>query len=100
ICTAICAHAGLGGGRLINYAALPGAVNREILSHFGIVTDALGLAVMAEASGRDAKAPEVAFTADTEAKQKEASEAVRAAAAAHLAEPYRRLEAMRLLQEE
>ena len=54
---------------------------------------------MAVASRRDAKAPNLPFTADAEAKQKEASDAVRAAAAAHLAEPYRRLEAMRLLQE-
>jgi len=98
-CSAILDHAGLGGGRLINYASLPGAVEDEILSHFGIETDAAGREAMAAASGRDAKAPSVPFIGDTEVKQKEATEAVRAAAAAHLAEPYLRLEAMRLLQE-
>ena len=36
------------------------------------------------------------FVADTEAKQKEASAAVRAAVDAHLEGRYRRLEAMRL----
>ena len=96
ICTAVLDHAELGGGRLINYASLPGAVEAEILSHFGIESDAAGRAAMAAAAGRDAKAPSVSFVADTEAKQKEASDAVRAAVEVHLAEPYRRLEAMRL----
>ena len=96
ICTAVLDHAGLGGGLLINYESLPGAVEDEILSHFGIETDAAGRAAMKAAAGRDAKAPTQSFVADTEAKQNEASADIRAAVEAHLAEPYRRLEAMRL----
>ena len=96
ICTAVLDHAELGGGLLINYASLPGAVEAEILSHFAIESDAAGRSAMAATAGRDAKAPSLSFVADTEAKQKEASAAVRAAVEAHLAEPYRRLEAMRL----
>jgi hypothetical protein len=96
ICAAVLDQAGQGGGLLIDYASLPGAVEREILSHFGIEADADGRAAMKAAARRDAKAPSLSFAADAEAKQKEASEAVRAAVADHLAEPYRRLEAMRL----
>lgn len=96
ICTAVIDHAGLGGGRLINYAALPGAVEDEILPHFRIDAGEEARAAMTAASARDAKTPVRLFAADAEAKQKEASEAVRLAATTHLAEPYRRLEAMRL----
>ena len=96
ICAAVLDHADIGGGRLINYAALPGAVEDEILPHFGIAVGDAARAAMTAASVRDAKTPAQAFAADAEAKQKEASEAVRVAAMTHLAEPYRRLEAMRL----
>ncbi|MEO8373930.1 MAG: hypothetical protein ABI471_01805 [Sphingomonas bacterium] len=96
ICNAVLDHAELGGGLLINYASLPGAVEAEILSHFAMEPDAEGVAAMKAAAGRDAKAPAQSFVADTETKQKEATEAVRAAVEAHLQEPYRRLEAMRL----
>jgi hypothetical protein len=98
ICNAVLDHVELGGGLLINYASLPGAVEDEVLSHFGIVTDSAGSAAMGAAAGRDAKAPAAPFIADTEAKQKEASAAVRVAVEAHLEEPYRRLEAMRLVR--
>ncbi|GAA0328263.1 hypothetical protein GCM10009087_43090 [Sphingomonas oligophenolica] len=96
ICAAVLDHAELGGCLLVNYASLPGAAEDEILSYFGIDADAAGLAAMKVAAGRDAKAPAMPFIADTDAKQKEASDAIRAAVEAHLAEPYRRLEAMRL----
>lgn len=96
ICAVVLDHARSGDGLLVNYASLPGAVEDEILAHFGIEADADGRAAMNAVAGRDAKAPSLPFAADTEAKQKEASEAIRAAVADHLAEPYRRLEAMRL----
>ncbi|MEO6217623.1 MAG: hypothetical protein ABIO86_16465 [Sphingomonas sp.] len=96
ICNAVLDHAELGRGLLINYASLPEAVEAEILSHFAIETDVEGSAALREAAGRDAKAPTQSFVADTEVKQKEATDSVRAAVEAHLQEPYRRLEAMRL----
>lgn len=96
ICTAVLEYGQSGGGLLVNYASLPGAVEDEILPHFGIEADADGRAAMKAVAKRDAKAPSLPFAADTEAKQKEASEAIRAAVADHLAGPYRRLEAMRL----
>lgn len=96
ICNAVLDHADLGRGLLINYASLPGAVETEIISHFGIEMAEVGSAAMQAAAGRDAKAPSRSFVADTEVKQKEATDSVRAAVEAHLQEPYRRLEAMRL----
>jgi len=96
ISNAVLDHAELGGGLLINYASLPAAVEDDILAHFAIATDAEGRAAMRAAAGRDAKAPTQSFVADTEVKQKEATDAVRAAVEAHLQQPYRRLEAMRL----
>jgi len=96
ICNAVLDNAELGGGLLINYASLPAAVEDEILTHFAIEADGEGRAAMRAAAGRDAKAPTQSFVADTEMKQKEATGSVRAAVEAHLQEPYRRLEAMRL----
>jgi hypothetical protein len=96
ISNAVLDHAELGGGLLINYASLPAAVEDQILAHFAIGTDGEGSAAMRAAAGRDAKAPTQSFVADTEVKQKEATDSVRAAVEAHLREPYRRLEAMRL----
>ncbi|MES2056451.1 MAG: sulfotransferase [Pseudomonadota bacterium] len=91
-------HQGLGGGLLINYDALPGAVETQILSHFGINPDDDARAALRGAAGKDAKAPVYAFQRDAERKQQAATPAVRTAAAEHLAEPYRRLEELRLAQ--
>lgn len=89
-------HQALGGGMLINYDALPGAVEAQILSHFGIDPDGDARASLRAAGGRDAKAPVQAFSRDIESKHKAATPEVRAAAEAYLAEPYRRLEESRL----
>ncbi|MEG3152026.1 hypothetical protein U1769_19220 [Sphingomonas sp. ZT3P38] len=91
-------HFDLGGGIVINYAALPQAVEDRILPHFGIVPDAEERAAMAAAAGRDAKSPLKAFRSDGEEKRRDASPRIRDAAV-HLAEPYRRLEALRLAHE-
>jgi hypothetical protein len=98
VSNAVIEHHGLGGGLMINYDALPGAVETQILSHFGIAPDAKALAALHAASERDAKAPRQGFTRDTERKQQDATPAIRAAAAEFLAEPYRQLEALRLAQ--
>ncbi|MBY8820822.1 sulfotransferase [Sphingomonas colocasiae] len=89
-------HQALGGGLLINYDALPGAVEAQILPHFGIEPDGDARARLQAASGRDAKAPLQAFSRDSEDKQRVATAAVRTAADEHLAEAYRRLEELRL----
>lgn len=91
-------HQALGGGLLINYDALPGAVEAQILPHFGIDPDDDARAALRGASGKDAKAPAQAFSRDIERKQQAATQAVHAAVAEHLAEPYRQLEALRLVQ--
>lgn len=93
---AVLDHISLGGGLLINYADLPGAVEESILPHFGIEPDARLRAAMLEAAGRDAKAPARSFVRDGEAKQRAADANIRALAAAHLDGNYRRLEALRL----
>jgi hypothetical protein len=94
VCEAAVDEIGRGGGLTVNHAALPGAMAR-ILGHFGIACGAAEEALMAPASRRDAKSPAAEFAADAEAKRTRATAAVRRAAEAHLAAPYRRLEALR-----
>lgn len=98
VSNAVIEHHGLGGGLMINYDALPGAVETQVLSHFGIAPDAKALAALHAASERDAKAPRQGFTRDTERKQQDATPEIRAAAVEFLTEPYRQLEALRLAQ--
>jgi len=85
-----------GGGLLIDYGQLPNAVFTKILPHFAVTPDADERALMAAAAQKDAKAPWSAFTADSQTKRAAASEAIREAAATHLAEAHARLEAVRL----
>jgi hypothetical protein len=88
-------HAG-GGGLLVNYRQLPGALASSILPHFGIAPTPEEHRAMARATLRDAKAPSFGFTADSTAKQQAATQAVQAACARHLAGVYGRLEDIRL----
>jgi hypothetical protein len=85
-----------GGGRLVNYADLPAALETQILPHFGEAPSAADRALMARAAGRDAKTPWQDFDADTDAKRREASPRLQRLALQHLAEPYLALEALRL----
>ncbi|MDB5706337.1 MAG: hypothetical protein JWN66_3453 [Sphingomonas bacterium] len=94
--SAVIEHFGLGGGLLVNYTELPGAMESRIVPHFGIVPDAAESAAMAGATRRDAKAPTESFGADSATKQQEASAELRSIAAAYMDEPYRCLEALRL----
>ncbi len=93
VCTmaADCAES---GGLLVSHEELPGAIGK-ILAHLKIHAGEGGSAAMAEAARRDAKSPWRDYQADSKAKRSGASPAVRAAAERHLAEPYRRLEALR-----
>jgi len=95
ICAAVIEHHHLGGGLLVDYRDLPEAMESRVLPHFGITPDADARAAMRKAAARDAKRPTLSFARDIEDKQRAATASLRAAAAAHLAEPYRRLDAIR-----
>ena len=84
-----------GGGRLVNYGELPEAFFTRILPHFGVTPGADDLAAMRRAAERDAKAPHAGFTPDGAAKRAEATPRLLELVARHMAEPYRRLEALR-----
>jgi len=82
-------------GRLINYRDLPGAVFTELLPHFGLALDDGARATMQRVTQQDAKAPALTFTADSAAKQEEATPSLRQAAQTHVGAVYRQLEAQR-----
>jgi hypothetical protein len=92
---AVLEHWDVGGGLLVDYRELPDAVFTRILPHFGAEPDTAERQAMDAASRRDAKTPYESFVPDSEQKQREAGEAIRAAAAAHLAPIHARLEALR-----
>jgi hypothetical protein len=91
-CNAAIAHWDQGGGLMVNYHDLPDALFTRILPHFGVAIDAETRALMEAASQRDAKDPGATFKQDSAEKQAEASDATRAAAAAHFTGIYERLE--------
>ena len=95
VCEPVLRHYGDGGGLLVNYRELPQALFTAILPHFGVEYSEADRAAMAAVARFDAKTPGMAFAADSEAKQRKASETVRAAAARWLDDPYRQLEALR-----
>jgi hypothetical protein len=90
------AHAA-GGGLIVNYAELPGALRARVLPHFGVRPSAADAQAMSIAAGRDAKQPGSAFTPDAAAKQAAATPAARAAVRGRLEQAYARLEAARRL---
>lgn len=94
VCEPVLRHYGQGGGLLVNYRELPEAVFTAILPHFGVACDQADRAAMTAATRYDAKTPGVAFAPDSEAKQRGASAATRAAAERWLRDPYSRLEAL------
>jgi hypothetical protein len=95
ICTAALDNLDFGRGLAINYDELPEAVWQKILPHFGIACSEAEKATMRFAARRDAKAPSVEFVSDTNVKQRQATEVVRATAQRHLDKVYRALEALR-----
>ena len=94
ICNAAADHAAIGGGLMIDYRDLPGAVFSAILPHFGVTVSPAERAAMEAVTERDVKAPHQGFAPDGEAKRREASDAVRQAAERHLDPALRRLAAM------
>jgi len=92
---AVLDHWGLGGGLLVNYAELPEAMESRVLPHFGIEPDERARAALAMAARRDAKAPDRKFAGDSEDKQLEAKDELRALAERYMGDPYRRLEDLR-----
>lgn len=92
---AVSEHHGLGGGLLVNYRDLPGAVESAILPHFGVAPDAEMRAAMADTATRDVKKPGLPFIPDTAHKQREAMDSLRTAAADHVGAVYHRLERLR-----
>jgi hypothetical protein len=94
ICRAATGPLGDGFGLAVNYRELPDAVESLLLPHFGVAPDPDGLALMKRAARQDAKSPQFEFADDRAGKQREAKPALRALAQDHLAEVYRRLEAL------
>jgi hypothetical protein len=82
-------------GLLINYRDLPGAVFTELLPHFGLALDDGARAAMQRVTQQDAKTPVLTFTADSAAKQQEATPLLRQLAQTHVGAVYRQLEAQR-----
>lgn len=89
MCAAACDHWSLGGGLLINYAQLPDAID-AILDHFGIPRGGGARDAMAFAARRDAKMP-----SQPHAPPPGPEPDIRAVAARHMGETYRRLEMLR-----
>jgi hypothetical protein len=95
ICEPIPQEHAHGGGVLVNYRDLPGALWTTILPHFGVAAGAAERAAMVETAKYDAKMPGFEFTPDSEARQRAAKPATRTAAGAWLGDIYSRLEALR-----
>ena len=96
ICTSVIDHYREGGGLLVNYRELPGAIWSRILPHFGVVYSDDEREAASRIARYDAKAPDVAFADDTANKQRAATDPVRTAAERQLGEVYRRLEELRI----
>ncbi|WP_447727343.1 hypothetical protein [Sphingomonas koreensis] len=85
----------LGGGMLVDYSGLPEALDAAIPGHFGFIPDAGERAAMAAAKSRDAKAPDRAFSPDSQDKRAGVTPIVADVVARHLRAPYEKLEILR-----
>jgi hypothetical protein len=94
ICEAAADGLSLGGGLLVNYRDLPEAFWSRILPHFGVDYGAQDSDIMSRAARYDAKAPHAEFVRDSDSKQREATDLIRAEAERHVRGIYRRLEAI------
>jgi hypothetical protein len=81
---------------LVNFDALPGAVPDTIAPLFGIEIGEAERSAFAVAAARDAKNPAVPFVPDSAARRRSATEAVIAAADAHVQDVYGALETIRV----
>jgi hypothetical protein len=98
VCEGAVWHYPDGGGLLVNYNQLPGALFTQILPHFGVAVSATEAALMRAATLRDAKAPEQAFSSDIQHKRQAATPALRAICKRRLDAVYGRLESLRATQ--
>jgi hypothetical protein len=89
-CEAVVAPFAQGGGLLLNYDQLPGAVASRVLPHFGIAS----AADMDAAARRDAKSPAKVFEADSLAKRGRLTAAQHEAVQRETGAIYARLEAL------
>ncbi|MGC4119704.1 MAG: sulfotransferase family protein [Myxococcales bacterium] len=85
-----------GGGLLVDYGELPGAVEARLFDHFRIPRTAEISQRMAEVSRFHAKEPGQRFVADSEQRRREASPELRQASRAFAEPVHARLEAVRL----
>jgi gluconate kinase len=85
---------------LVNYAELPAAVERRVLSHLGIQATAAELERMRTVSLLDAKNPVLPFDPHARNRQWPPTPSLRVACERFAAEPYARLEEMRVAQRE
>ena len=99
-CATALEFAGRGRGSVVNYTELPEAVTGPIARHFGEHFLPEEIAAMAEAAKMNAKSPMIVFAADSAEKQREADAEIRELVRKWLDEPYRRLEALRLKQDQ
>ncbi len=94
ICSAAAEALSSRRGLAINYRDLPDAVEARILPHFGIEPDDGERAAFRSAASFNAKMPEVAFAADSAAKQAAAPPALRVLADRTLRDVIGRLDAI------
>jgi hypothetical protein len=87
-----------GGGLLVHYDELPGALETKIAAHFGLSFTEAERARLREVARRDAKQPASAFSPDGAAKRAEATAQERAVCDAIARPAYDALEALRRAQ--
>jgi hypothetical protein len=95
ICQAAVEGIAGGGGILINYDEMPGAVPDRMLAHFDIAIDATDRAAMQAATRFDVKTNEQPFTPDSAKKRADATPEMLAMVEQYMAAPYAALEALR-----
>lgn len=84
-----------GGGMLLNYTDLPGAVFSTLAAHFGCEWTPGEIAAMRQAAARNAKRPGETFSPDSLRKQREAPPVIRESCERLLGDLYSRLETKR-----
>jgi hypothetical protein len=94
-CESVIAPYGQGGGLLVNYSEMPGALTARILPHFGIEATAAQRAAMTEATRFNAKTPSMYFASEEKTKRDAMTDELRAVADRHIGAVYAALERLR-----
>lgn len=92
---AVLEHWHLGGGLLVDYTEMPGAIVDRIAPHFGFVPDPGQRAAMTAIALRSAKAPGLRFVADSATKRRDVTPEIDAAAREFTDSIHARLETLR-----